>query len=132
MSNRILPRFLALLLLTLTGCQSRYEVEVHGTIGNASTGKPVPGVKVQLNGSDGRPLTDFSMCNEQGEFHFNFRVSEYAFARATKDSTKWTVTLSADGFESETVDLGVLKLPQPKETTHIVVRAFMRPSPAAN
>ncbi len=131
MCYRITSRILALLLLTITGCSYRYEVEVRGTIGNAITGKPVPRVKVQLNDSSGEPLTDFTTCNELGEFHFNFSTSGYGFTKAIVDKKNWSVTLSADGFEPETIDVGELKMPQQKETTHIVVRAFMRPSTAA-
>jgi hypothetical protein len=100
------------------GCTEAYAVEVRGTVRNAADGQPLAGVMVwppEAIGSAGPVFT-----GNDGTFTFDQRDVE---------GNHWLLTLKADGFVDEVVDIDPLKgfkLGKGKAPTLIVVVVSMR------
>ena len=113
------PLTMALLLLAITGC-SEPEYILSGQIKDVTTGKPIEGATVLIAGLGGPAETTTA----------DGRFSIYLVLLPTQARSNWQLKLSAEGYESETVDVRVL-LDDDGRPVHIYVQAYLRPVSAA-
>jgi hypothetical protein len=123
---------IAVLALTQSGCSYTCHFEARGTIRNAADGQPIQDARVELFDSDGKPHVLPSgkaavvTSDQQGQFQVAFST-----VPSGKDElTGWTVKLSADGYEPETVAVGPVKEPKGNGVTiYLVFHTTLRKAP---
>lgn len=116
----------ALCLLTMAGCTIEDDYVLSGTVKDAVSGKPLKGVAVELVDVDfgvTGPTVVPVRTDADGRFRIPFTVTT---GDAKWESQNWKAKLSAEGFETEVVELGPVPVPEDSTPVHIVVRAYVR------
>ncbi len=103
----LLSAFVASMTLALPGCSYQCKFEVRGTIRDAVTGLPISNVQIEIV-DDSRSLTEAVQTNADGHFEIEFTTTP----TGQEVLTGWKLILKADGYESETVQIGPVKEPK--------------------
>jgi hypothetical protein len=117
----------ATLAVLLPGCSYTCHFVARGVVRVAADGRPIPNAVVELLDADGRPhrlrgdggaRPARVTTNAQGEFEAAFRTGP-----GVKDElTGWTVKVSSDGYEPQTIAVGPVK--EPKRDDVVVYLIF--------
>ena len=110
----------AALAVALPGCSYNCHFVARGVVRDAADGRPIPNALVELLNEDGRPhhleagVREARVTtNPQGEFEEAFRT----VPRVKDELTGWTVKVSADGYEPETIAVGPVTAPKRDDVT---------------
>src|SRR5262249_42411925 len=120
------------LAVALPGCSYYCHFVARGVVRDAVNGRPIPNALVELLNEDGRPhflqgnggvRPARVTTNAQGEFEAAFRT----VPRVKDELTGWTVKLSADGYEPETIEVGPVAAPKRDDVTvYLIFHASLR------
>jgi hypothetical protein len=121
----------AFMTLTLHGCSYNCNFEARGVIRDASNDRPIRNARVEILDSDGKPhiLASGSSAvvttDAQGQFHVAF----WTVPSGKDELIGWTVKLSAEGYEPESIAVGPVKEPKRGDVTvYLVFHASLRKS----
>src|SRR5262245_4192929 len=98
-----------------SGCQYAYPFEVLGVVKNAKDGKPIPGAKlyslhITPTGEPHPGDNPIAVTGEDGSFTFVEEVRDVYFLHG-EGKTDWTLFISQDGFNKESVSLRSVRKP---------------------
>jgi hypothetical protein len=118
-------------LFALPGCSYNCHFVARGVVRDAADGMPIPNALVELLDEDGSPhhLSGGGprqarvTTNSKGEFEAAF----YTVPRVQDELTGWTVKVSADGYEPETIAVGPVTAPKRDDVTvYLIFHATLR------
>jgi hypothetical protein len=119
----------AALALTLPGCSYNCHFVARGVVRDAANGRPISNARVELLDSDGRPhiLDSGSAATVTTDPQGEFQVAFWTVPSVKDELTAWTVKLSAEGYEPETIAVGPVKEPKRGDVTvYLVFHASLR------
>lgn len=129
MTYRLHYLLVATVALTVSGCSRSCNFEARGVVRDAADGQPIRNVRVEVLDGDGRPHTHNAggpaeaTTDGNGEFHVPF----FTVPSLEDELTGWTVKLSAEGYEPETIAVGPVKEPnQANVTVYLIFHASLR------
>ena len=97
--------------------------------GEENSWAALPNARVRLLDAMGRKLAEPVSTNMQGEFEVAFTTSP-SLGLGDVELTGWKMVLSAEGHETETIEVGAVKEPKRRDVTvYLVFQAAMRRSP---
>jgi hypothetical protein len=118
---------LAAITVSMIGCSRRYSFSVEGIVRNAADGRPLRGVNIRLEGPF--ELRRSVTSDEGGSFSRGFLVYGGVFP----PSSPWSLTLSADGFLDEEIDIAPQGEPCAGDAINsTIVRVYLRPDPSTD
>ncbi|WP_339911860.1 hypothetical protein [Symmachiella dynata] len=132
--NNLAIRITHILILStscvfLSGCQKTYTYTISGIVKDATDGKPLQDVEVDLNGYHSHmggvhfPIKTDAL----GHFQFDWKVSDGEFHGPT-DMPKWVLNLKKNGYADESVDISTKREPSQASTpVSIIVVVQLRP-----
>jgi hypothetical protein len=122
----------AALAVVLPGCPYNCHFVARGVVRDAADGRPIPNALVEVLNEDRRPhLLEGDRgarparvtTNPQGEFEAAF----WTVPRVKDELTGWTVKVSADGYEPETIAVGPVTAPKRGDVkVYLIFQAAMR------
>jgi hypothetical protein len=114
-----------LVICGVSGCSIVYPFELRGVIRNSADGTPLAGVTVMLK-APGIIESHFPVVTEaDGSFVATFKVFDTQFDHGKLP--QWSLDLSKDGYEEETLDVSPKQAPESsKKTTQISVEGSLR------
>jgi hypothetical protein len=132
MRHRLPYLLVAALAVVVPGCSYNCHFVARGVVRDAADGRPIPNARVELLDGDGRPhrleggggvRPAEVTTNAQGEFEAAFST----VPSAKDELTGWTVKLSAEGYEPETIAVGPVMEPKRGDVTvYLVFHASLR------
>lgn len=111
----------------VSGCQFSYPFEISGFVQSAADDTPLPGVTIALKADGLRGESPFPLITgEDGKFRAAFRVGDIAFTHG--DLPKWTLVLSKDGYQNQTLEIRFTQKPEStSKTTTIPIEGRLKP-----
>ena len=106
-----------LLVCGINGCQINYRYEISGVVRSAADGALLAGVTVRFPNDWIRESPFPVVTGPDGTFSARFSVSAGQFSG--NQSPKWTLYLSKDGYQSDTVEVSPQSPDSPNRTTFV-------------
>lgn len=117
----------ALCVCALSGCSMAYSYHLRGTVKDAATGKTLNRVQVELVDVNDVSYKDWVTgvwTDSYGYFRMQFSVDRYD----RNETRKWKLKLSAEGYQTEVIEIGPVDKPSSGDPVYLVLRAFLRPA----
>jgi hypothetical protein len=127
-ARRIPYLLVAALVLTLSGCSYNCHFEASGLIRDAA-GLPIHNARVEIFDTDGSPhkLASGSAAVVTTDTQGHFQVAFWTVPSGKDELMGWTVKVSAEGYEPETIAVGPVKEPKRGDVTvYLVFNASLR------
>lgn len=118
MTRRLPHLVIAALALVLPGCSYHCHFEARGVVRDAD-GKPIPDARVEVLDADGKPHVQNSgePAVATTDADGAFRVGFWTVPSQKDELTGWTVKVSAEGHEPQTIAVGPVKEPRRGDVT---------------
>lgn len=123
---------IAAFVLILSGCSRVYHFEARGVVRDADNGRPISNAQVELFDTNGIPhvLVSGGTAAVTTDLQGQFQATFWKGASYKDERTGWTVKVSAEGYEPETIAVGPVKEPKQGNVTYLIFHVSLRKLPA--